>query len=306
MNSGWTYRDKICAEEAGLTAISFYADRYRHSDEAEWRRRMERGEILRSGALLLPENLLRAGDELEWNRPPWEEPPIPTEIPVLYEDEAVLAVDKPSGLPVLPNGVYLENTLVNLLHDHLGVDGLPPAPAHRLGRGTSGLILLARTQHAREHLCAQFRRTTSGDGGETLRKIYRAITADVPGLSGTVEVRQPIGLVPHARLGGVHAASPNGRPSCSICRVLARRDGRMLWEVEIVTGRPNQIRIHLASIGAPLLGDPFYGPEGLPLPGANALPGDVGYTLRSCYLRFVHPDTGKPVEINAPLTPELM
>lgn len=306
MNSGWTYRDRIGAQDAGTPAISYYAERYRHSDETVWRRRMERGEILRGGERLAPEDILGAGDELEWNRPPWEEPPVPTDIPVLYEDNAVLAVDKPAGLPVLANGLYLENTLVHMLRDHCGEDGLPPVPVHRLGRGTSGLILLARTKHAREHLCAQFRRTTSRDGGETLRKIYRTITADVPELSGTIEISNPIGPVPHERLGCVHAASPSGRPSYSICRVLSRREGRMLWEVEIVTGRPNQIRIHLASIGAPLIGDPFFGSDGLPLQGVDALPADEGYTLRSCYLRFVHPDTGKPFEITAPIPPELM
>ena len=93
MNSGWTYRDRIGAQDAGTPAISYYAERYRHSDETVWRRRMERGEILRGGERLAPEDILGAGDELEWTRPPWEEPPVRLILPVLYEDHAVLAVD---------------------------------------------------------------------------------------------------------------------------------------------------------------------------------------------------------------------
>ena len=304
MNAGWTYLNPIGAKEAGQTAIAFYATRYRHSSEAVWRERMARGEIRLGGSVVSPDDRLRVGDELAWHRPPWEEPPVPTEIPILHEDEAVIAVDKPSGLPVLPDGGFLEHNLAYLLRGLASADG-PPAPVHRLGRGTSGVLLLARSARAREHLCSQFRRTTATGSGHVLRKIYRALTPAVDGLPDAIEIRQPIGPVPHAKLGSVHAATPGGRPACSRCRVLARLPGRMLWEIELITGRPHQIRIHLATIGAPLLGDPFYGPGGVPLAGAETRPGDIGYTLRSCSLRFVHPLTGEPMTIDAPIPPEL-
>jgi 23S rRNA pseudouridine1911/1915/1917 synthase len=304
MNAGWTYTNRIGADTSGQTALAFYATRYRHSSEAVWRERMARGEIIRRGKPAAPDDRLTAGDVLVWRRPPWEEPPVPTAIPVLYEDESVLVVDKPAGLPVLPDGGYLENTLVFLLRGHAAADA-PPVPVHRLGRGTSGVIVLARSATVREHLCAQFRRATAEAGRAVLRKSYRALTSAVPGLPDAIEIRQPIGPVPCARLGTVHAASPAGRPACSRCRILARRGGTLLWEIELITGRPHQIRIHLASIGAPLLGDPFYGPGGVPRPDSDALPGDIGYTLRACALRFVHPRTGRPIEIHAPIPPEL-
>ncbi len=304
MNAGWTYADRIGTDASGQPALAFYAARYRHSSETVWRERMARGEITRRGLPVAPDHPLAAGDVLEWRRPPWEEPPVPVEIPILYEDDTVLAVDKPAGLPVLPDGGYLEHTLVFLLRGRAGGDA-PPVPVHRLGRGTSGVLLLARSAAARRHLGAQFRRATAAGGETVLRKDYRALTSAVAGLPDAIEIRQPIGPVPCARLGTVHAASPAGRPARSRCRVLARRDGAMLWAIELITGRPHQIRIHLASIGAPLLGDPFYGPGGLPRPGGDALPGDIGYTLRACSLRCVHPLTGRPIEIHAPIPPEL-
>ncbi len=305
MNHGWTYIDRIGPAAAGLTALVYYAGRYRHSSEPVWRERMARGEITCNGTRVAPADRLLAGHVLQWRRPPWEEPGVPTDVAVLFEDNALLAVDKPAGLPVLPDGGFLENTLVHLLRNRYS-DGTPPAPVHRLGRGTSGVLLMARTADSRAHLAAQFRRATADEGGDaTLRKIYRAVTAAVPGLPDRIEIRQPIGLVPHPRLGSIHAATPDGRPACSRCRVLAREDARMLWEIELVTGRPHQIRIHLAAIGAPLLGDPLYGPGGTPRPDADALPGDIGYALHACSLRVTHPLTGTPLELRAPIPPRL-
>lgn len=304
MNAGWIYRNRIGPDAAGLSVVDFYSSRYRHSTKAVWLARIARGEVTRDGTPVAPNDPLARGDVLEWHRPPWEEPPVPTDIPILYEDESILAVDKPSGLPVLPDGGFLEHNLVTLMRDHGTADG-PPAPVHRLGRGTSGVLLMARSAQARDHLCAQFRRITAAGEDPVLRKIYRTLTEPAPDLPDVLEIHQPIGSVPHARLGFVHAAAADGRPACSRCRVLARRPSETLWEIDLITGRPHQIRIHLASVGAPLLGDAFYGPGGLPRPDADARPGDVGYTLRACSLRFRHPRTGEPMEIHAPMPPDL-
>ena len=302
LNQGWTYLDRIDGDAAGLTALAFYVQRYRHSDEGVWRERLERGEIARDGRALDPTEVLRAGDVLAWRRPPWEEPAVPTDFTILYEDADLLAIDKPAGLPVLPDGGFLENTLVHLIGRRT-VDDVPPTPVHRLGRGTSGIVLLARTAAARRHLSEQFRQATHGDEG-CLRKIYRTLTVAVSGLPDCVEITQPIGRVPHPRLNGVYAATPDGLAARSLCRALERDSARILWEIDLITGRPHQIRIHLASIGAPLLGDPLYGPGGTPRSlGAVdvALPGDTGYTLHACSLRFVHPRTEEPMELHAPI-----
>ena len=103
--------------------------------------------------------------------------------------------------------------------------------------------------------------------------------------------------MPHALLGSIHAATPKGKPSLSQVKVLERRTVSFLCDVRIETGRPHQIRIHLAAAGHPLVGDPLYGVGGIPLPDTRALPGDPGYHLHAAELSFRHPNTGREVVI---------
>ena len=289
LNSGWTYPDKITDKYAGLCALDFYSALYRHSSQATWLQRLVNGEMTRNGLPLGPNDILAAGDYLEWKRPPWEEGEVPLDYKIIYEDEAIVAVDKPAGLPVLPDGGFLENTLVHLLS--LRYPGENVVPAHRLNRGTSGLILFSRTPAARRSLAAQFRDKTARYDGEMV-KIYYARSLHYPGgkVGDKVEITTPIGPVDHPMLGKVHAANPDGRPSCSRCEIVETDERSTLWKIDLVTGRPHQIRIHLASIGVPLIGEPLFLPGGHPRP--DALPGDCGYDLRSTSLTFRHPLTG--------------
>ncbi len=294
MNHGWTYTDTIGRGQAGTTALDFYAATYRHSGAATWRARLLAGEMSRNGAPLAPGDVLADGDRLEWRRPPWNEEPVPRHFGVIYEDDAVVAVDKPAGLPVVPSGGFLENTLVSLLAARY--PGETVAPAHRLNRGTSGLVLCSRTPAAARSLAAQFREKTAGRG--ELRKKYLALTVPLPGhrVGETIEIDTPIGIVPHPLLGRVHAADPRGRPSRSVCTILGTGPRGTLWHVDLITGRPHQIRIHLASIGAPLKGDPLFAAGGMPLP--FALPADTGYFLRAVEISFVHPVSGQAVRVS--------
>src|SRR5690606_9110762 len=118
-------------------------------------------------------------------------------------------------------------------------------------------------------------------------------------------IRTPIGLVPHPRLGDVHGVHPQGKASSSDARVLERREASTLFEVDIHTGRAEQIRIHLAAIGHPLVGDPLYAPGGLPRETDPGLPGDGGYLLHAMELRLIHPVTGQPLHLVAPPPPTL-
>jgi 23S rRNA pseudouridine1911/1915/1917 synthase len=110
-----------------------------------------------------------------------------------------------------------------------------------------------------------------------------------------------IGLVPHPRLGSVWAAHVRGKASKSVAKVVSRDAGTTTFEVSLYSGRPHQIRIHLASIGHPLVGDPLYGATGLPLEDLPGLPGEGGYLLHAQYLKFHHPITGEPIELEAAL-----
>ncbi|MBQ3811015.1 MAG: RNA pseudouridine synthase, partial [Kiritimatiellae bacterium] len=155
MNRGCAYRDRVGSEAAGAPLARFYAARYRHSPASVWRERAGRGEILRNGRPAGPDEPLAAGDALEWRRPPWEEPPVPRDVCVVHADADVVVVDKPSGLPTMPAGGFLENTLAAILRELC--PGEAVVPVHRLGRGTSGLVLCARSARARDALARQFR-----------------------------------------------------------------------------------------------------------------------------------------------------
>jgi 23S rRNA pseudouridine1911/1915/1917 synthase len=212
---------------------------------------------------------------------------VPLAWAVLHRDQHLLAVAKPRGLPTVPNGGFLTHTL-----HHLVRRSFPAAvPLHRLGRGTSGLVLFALTPLARTRVSAAWRTSR-------VEKVYRALAAGVPARSPfTVDV--PVGPVAHPRLRSVHAALAGGRPAVSHVRVLEARGGASLLEVSIETGRPHQIRIHLAWAGHPLVGDPLYGVGGLPLPDPG-LPGDPGYRLHAHRLSLAHPATGERLVLECP------
>ncbi len=292
MNAGFEYREEVGSEAAGRTVIAWLTARYRHSTEAAWRERLAGGEVLLDGAVALANDVLRPGQSLAWRRPPWEEPPAPLSFAILYRDEHLLAVAKPRGLPSVPNGGYLEHTLlsrVRRLHREA-------VPMHRLGRGTSGLVLFARTEAARRRVAAEWR-------AGRVEKTYRALATGVVSVE-SLTIDSPIGLVPHPRLGMVHAATPAGRPAVSHVRVLSRRREATLVEVAIPTGRAHQIRIHLAAAGHPLVGDPLYVAGGRPGP-RPALPGEGGYRLHAHRLALAHPYDARRLVIECSPPPDL-
>jgi 23S rRNA pseudouridine1911/1915/1917 synthase len=161
------------------------------------------------------------------------------------------------------------------------------APIHRLGRGTSGAILFGKTGPARQELSRQLREGRMG-------KLYLAIVPT--GLPASFVATHPIGPVA-TRRGVIHAACPTGKPSRTRGRVLAAlADGRALVAAWPITGRPDQIRIHLAALGAPIEGDPLFAPGGALL---DARPGDCGYLLHAAGLSFAHPATGRRIRVRS-------
>ena len=301
-NSGWIYRDRVGAAQAGMPLIAFYAHRHRHSPAERWRQRLEAGEIRCNGAILRRDQPLAAGDRLAWHRPPWREEAVPAAWSALQDDGDLLVIDKPSGLPVLPAGGWLEHTLLRLLErrhadDPAGV----PRPVHRLGRFTSGLLVCARRPATRAWLSERLRESTAAtetarerSAGPPCHKLYRALV--VPGALSLdpgqeLVLETPIGRREHPRLGRIWCAAdgalPGDRPAVSRLTLLERGTAADLVQVAIASGRPHQIRIHCAAAGAPLLGDPLYGAGGMA--AAEALPGDGGYRLQAWRLELQSP-----------------
>ncbi len=309
LNQGWTYRDRVGPREAGLVVSAFYAARHPHSERATWRARLAAGEIRLNGQPLRDDPPLVVGDRLAWSRPPWWEGPVPAGWSVVFDDGDLHVIDKPAGLPVLPAGGWLEHTLLRLLeHRHRQEGAGLPRPVHRLGRFTSGLLVCARRPATRAWLSARLRESTAGASclaeAGACRKLYRALV--VPGVlplapGEALTLTTPIGRRPHPLLGQIWCAvdghGAGDLAARSRLTLLARGAEADQVEVAIASGRPHQIRIHCAALGAPLLGDPLYGPGGQAL--ATALPGEGGYRLRAWRLELPLP-SGEVLALQVP------
>ena len=218
---------------------------------------------------------------------------LPQDIPldVVYEDDDVIVVNKPVGMVVHPAPGHPDGTLVNALLYHCGsslsgINGvLRPGIVHRIDRDTSGLIIAAKNDRAHLALAAQLQ-------DHTLARVYEAVAVgSLKEDSGTVDA--PIGRHPVDRK-KMAVDRKNGRPAVTHWSVLARYPGYTRVECRLETGRTHQIRVHMASIGHPLLGDVVYGSK-------KPFPGLAGQCLHAKRLRFLHPSTGEPVEVECPL-----
>ena len=218
---------------------------------------------------------------------------LPQNIPldVVYEDDDVIVVNKPVGMVVHPAPGHPDGTLVNALLYHCGsslsgINGvLRPGIVHRIDRDTSGLIIAAKNDRAHLALAAQLQ-------DHTLARVYEAVAVgSLKEDSGTVDA--PIGRHPVDRK-KMAVDRKNGRPAVTHWSVLARYPGYTRIECRLETGRTHQIRVHMASIGHPLLGDVVYGNK-------KPFPGLAGQCLHAKRLRFLHPSTGEPVEVECPL-----
>jgi 23S rRNA pseudouridine1911/1915/1917 synthase len=303
LNRGYAYSSIISGKDHGRTLLSHLASLYPHSTAQAWQQNLNNREVTVDGVTANGSESVTSGQTLVWNRPAWIEPDCPLHFVVLFEDPHLLAVNKPGGLPTLPGGGFMENTLLRLVQKQN-----PNAnPVHRLGRGTTGIVLFAKTPQAAAKLSADWNTSR-------IQKIYRALAQGIAE-HDAYEILTPIGLVPHPRIGSVWAASPSGKPSKSLAKVISRAPGSTAsssttssgtpgttsFEVSLSSGRPHQIRIHLASIGHPLVGDPLYGLTGQPLENLPGLPGDGGYFLHAQFLNFQHPITGEQINLEAAL-----
>ena len=219
---------------------------------------------------------------------------IPQNIPldVVYEDADVIVINKPVGLVVHPAPGHPDGTLVNALLYHCGdslsgINGqLRPGIVHRIDRDTSGLIIAAKNDKAHVALADQLQ-------DHSLARVYEAVVhGNIREDEGTVDA--PIGRHPIDRK-KMAIDRKDGRRAVTHWTVLGRYPGYTHIQCRLETGRTHQIRVHMASIGHPLVGDPVYGGN------RKSLPGLVGQCLHARKLRFIHPSTQSPLEVECPL-----
>lgn len=250
-------------------------------------------------------DLVRAGETVYLVRPNFEEPSACRDLKVVYEDEAMLAIDKPPGLPVHPSASYHRNTVSYILKEQYGEEAAPRI-AHRLDRETSGLLLCARTLPYERLLKYAFE-------NRKMQKTYLAIVrGEIADDAGTISLAM---RRPDQGLHLLMEVRDDGLAAVTDYQVRARVAGYSLVELFPRTGRQHQLRVHLSAIGHSIVGDKLYGPEreapflesidtGL-TPSLIARLGHPRHALHAHRLTFEHPLTKASVTLEAPLSPDL-
>jgi len=281
--------DRVAADLSGLS-------------RSHVQRLISEGRLTADGRPIKANAIVPAGAILELALPPPVEPGIEPrpdiEVSVVYEDDDLLIVDKPSGLVVHPAPGHASGTLVNALVGRgeplsaAGIAGVRrPGIVHRLDRDTSGLLMVARTDAAQAALQGQLK-------ARRIKKTYLALVAGAVA-AGAGRIEAPIGRDPGHRTRMAIVAG--GRPATTNYRVRERFDGWTLLELDLVTGRTHQLRVHLAGIGHPVAGDPVYGTG----PARRGPDGLERLFLHAWRLDLTGPTSGRLIRAEAPLPPEL-
>jgi 23S rRNA pseudouridine1911/1915/1917 synthase len=270
---------------------------------------IEEGNVLVNGKQPKASQRLKIGDVVRLHlKPAIDAVAVPQDIPldIVYEDSAIIVINKPAGMVVHPAPGNYENTLVNALlfycHDLSGIGGvLRPGIVHRLDKDTTGLIVAAKTDDAHRRLSAQFERH------EVHKKYAALVWGDVKGSAG--EIIQPVGRHPGDRK-KMSTKSARGKNALTLWKVRERYGPATLLDVEIKTGRTHQIRVHLSERGYPVIGDAVYGSTAKIRTITDAalkakLKAFNRQALHAAMLSFLHPVNGERVVFTAPLPEDM-
>ena len=283
-------------EDRGARLDAFLAHAMEDLTRSAAAKAIEEGRVLVSGKVPSKSLKLTGNETIEFT--PEEPAPIdavPQDIPltVVYEDDDVIVVNKPSGLVVHPAPGHPDGTLVNALLFHCGASlsgvggALRPGIVHRIDRDTSGLIIAAKNDYAHQFLSAQL-------ADHTLARTYECIVVgNLREDSGTVDAPIARDSRDRKRM----AVVPGGRRAVTHWTVLARYPGYTHVQCRLETGRTHQIRVHMAYLGHPILGDTVYGAK-------KPVPGLTGQCLHAVGLQFIHPRTKELVSLSCPLPGE--
>jgi 23S rRNA pseudouridine1911/1915/1917 synthase len=289
----------VPATAAGARLDRWLADAVPTLSRARLRVLIDDGHVRVDGAVRKAAHRLHGGEAVTVEIPPApaeELAPEPIRLAVIYEDDDVLVVDKPAGMVVHPGAGHATGTLAAAALAHapaIGGVGGPrrPGVVHRLDKDTSGLLVIAKTSRAYDALTTQL-------AARTVRRQYLAVVhGRVKAAEGVVDAA--IGRDPHHRRRmGVHA---RGKHAVTRYRVVERFADFTVVEARLETGRTHQIRVHMASLGHPVVGDDLYAARRRPPPGVPL----NGYALHAVELAFRHPVTQNEVVLTSPLPPRM-
>ena len=282
-------------EEAGVRIDRCLSDKYEDLSRSYLQKLLKDQGVTVNGKIVKANYKLQAGDLVQTTVPDLSEPDIlPENIPldILYEDQDIIVINKPKGMVVHPAPGHYSGTLVNGLMYHFkdslsGINGeFRPGIVHRIDMDTTGVLVVCKNDNAHRSLSEQLHEHS------ITRKYYAIVHGNIAQDDGTVDA--PIGRSPKDRK-KMAINTRNGRHAVTHYRVLERFGGKYTFiECQLETGRTHQIRVHMASIGHPILGDEVYGPKKCPFKLQ-------GQTLHAGILGFEHPSTGEYVEFKADL-----
>ena len=284
----------VTQEEAGRRIDQLLALRYADRTRSALQKLIKDGNVRIEGQAVKASAKPSEGDVVALTFPAPQETSIePEDIPldILYEDADLIIINKPKGMVVHPAAGHYSGTLVNALMHHCrdslsGINGeLRPGIVHRIDRNTTGSLIVCKNDAAHQAVAAQLQ-------VHSITRKYRAIVHGRLTEDGTVH--KTIGRHPQRRK-EMAADVPNGKDAVTHYHVLETFDRFTYIECSLETGRTHQIRVHMKSIGHPILGDDVYGPAKCPFPGL------LGQTLHAMTIGFIHPTTGKYLEVEAPL-----
>lgn len=285
----------VCEQEGGVRIDKYLADTAGQLSRSYIQKLLKEGRILVNGKTVKASYVVEDEDVLSMDIPKAVEPeiePEAMELDILYEDDDVILINKPKGMVVHPAAGHYSHTLVNGLMYHClgnlsGINGvLRPGIVHRIDMDTTGVLIVCKNDMAHNSIAAQLKE-------HSITRRYQAIVHGViKEDEGSIDA--PIGRHPVERK-KMSINYNNGKPAITHYKVLTRFKDFTHVECRLETGRTHQIRVHMASIRHPLLGDCVYGPARCPVPGLT------GQTLHAGVLGFIHPRTGAYMEFSAPL-----
>lgn len=282
---------KVGDTHAGKPVIDMFVERFPQIGRDVWLDRFTRGLVMVEGEPIGPEDTFPSGTRIQYHREIEKEPEVDTDYKILYQDEHILVADKPHGLPTTPSGEYINRNLTTILRVDLGEDFL--APVHRIDRDTTGLCLFARTRETASLMVdgvreSEIHRTYQArvkTWGKEIKLIDEPISRDLPGGNPLLSRVNPDGkesrtrIISFKKIVEFEKKMDSVVAETSLDEFDSQQNSTYLLTIDPITGRQHQIRVHLAHVGHPIIGDTLYNPD----------PGDSPLALKCSSIEFLHP-----------------